>query len=72
MWTYLQNHTDEGNVTFNDKAFNGNEFGLVAMSNVWARERPMTSSRLLHSMTISALGSPVAFISLSLSRRNCL
>ena len=34
---YLQNHTDEGNVTFNDKAFNGNEFGLVAMSNVWAR-----------------------------------
>lgn len=34
---YLQNHTDEGNVTFNDKAFNGNEFSLAGISNVWAR-----------------------------------
>jgi formylmethanofuran dehydrogenase subunit E-like metal-binding protein len=34
---YLANYTDEGNVTFNDKAFNGNEFSLVGISNVWAR-----------------------------------
>lgn len=34
---YLQNHTDEGNATFNDKAFNGNEFSLAGISNVWAR-----------------------------------
>jgi formylmethanofuran dehydrogenase subunit E-like metal-binding protein len=34
---YLQNHTDEGNVTFNQKAFNGNEFSLAGISNVWAR-----------------------------------
>lgn len=34
---YLQNHTDEGNATFNKMAFNGNEFSLVSLSNVWAR-----------------------------------
>jgi formylmethanofuran dehydrogenase subunit E-like metal-binding protein len=34
---YLENHTDEGNVTFNQKAFNGNEFSLVSIANVWAR-----------------------------------
>ena len=34
---YLQNHTDEGNATFNKAAFNGNEFSLVSISNVWAR-----------------------------------
>jgi len=34
---YLQNHTDEGNATFNKAAFNGNEFSLVGISNVWAR-----------------------------------
>ncbi len=33
---YLQNHTDEGNVTFKG-AFNGNEFSLAGISNVWAR-----------------------------------
>ncbi len=34
---YLMNHTDEGNATFNDAAFNGNEFSLAGFSNVWAR-----------------------------------
>lgn len=34
---YLKNHTDEGNVTFDGKAFNGNEFSLAGISNVWAR-----------------------------------
>jgi formylmethanofuran dehydrogenase subunit E-like metal-binding protein len=34
---YLSNHTDEGNSTFNGKAFNGNEFSLAGISNVWAR-----------------------------------
>ncbi|MFZ3149519.1 MAG: FmdE family protein [Methanothrix sp.] len=34
---YLANHTDEGNETYNKKAFNGNEGTLVPMSNVWAR-----------------------------------
>jgi formylmethanofuran dehydrogenase subunit E-like metal-binding protein len=34
---YLANHTDEGNTTFNKMAFNGNEFSLVGISNVWAR-----------------------------------
>jgi len=34
---YLANHTDEGNKTFNKMAFNGNEFSLVGISNVWAR-----------------------------------
>jgi len=34
---YLENHTDEGNETFNNKSFNGNEFSLVSISNVWAR-----------------------------------
>jgi formylmethanofuran dehydrogenase subunit E-like metal-binding protein len=34
---YLANHTDEGNATFNDKAFNGNEFSLAGICNVWAR-----------------------------------
>jgi formylmethanofuran dehydrogenase subunit E-like metal-binding protein len=34
---YLRNHTDEGNETFNKKAFNGNEFSLAGISNVWAR-----------------------------------
>jgi formylmethanofuran dehydrogenase subunit E-like metal-binding protein len=34
---YLANHTDEGNETFNKKAFNGNEGSLAAISNVWAR-----------------------------------
>jgi formylmethanofuran dehydrogenase subunit E-like metal-binding protein len=34
---YLGNHTDEGNATFNQKAFNGNEFSLIGLSNVWAR-----------------------------------
>lgn len=34
---YLENHTDEGNLTFNDKSFNGNEGSLIAISNVWAR-----------------------------------
>ncbi len=33
---YLENHTDEGNVTFKG-AFNGNEFSLVGISNVWGR-----------------------------------
>lgn len=32
---YMLNHTDEGNATFAG-AFNGNEFALVGMSNVWA------------------------------------
>jgi formylmethanofuran dehydrogenase subunit E-like metal-binding protein len=35
---YLQNHTDEGNATFNKMAFNGNEFSLISISNVWARK----------------------------------
>ncbi|OPY48812.1 MAG: FmdE, Molybdenum formylmethanofuran dehydrogenase operon [Methanosaeta sp. PtaU1.Bin060] len=34
---YLGNHTEEGNATFNRMAFNGNEFALVSISNVWAR-----------------------------------
>ena len=34
---YLRNHTDEGNITFDQKAFNGNEFSLAGISNVWAR-----------------------------------
>jgi formylmethanofuran dehydrogenase subunit E-like metal-binding protein len=34
---YLADHTDEGNETFNKKAFNGNEFSLAGISNVWAR-----------------------------------
>jgi len=34
---YLRNHTDEGNSTFNGKAFGGNEFSLAGISNVWAR-----------------------------------
>lgn len=34
---YLANHTDEGNATFNKKAFAGNEFSLAGISNVWAR-----------------------------------
>lgn len=34
---YLANHTDEGNETYNKKAFNGNEGTLVPISNVWAR-----------------------------------
>ncbi len=33
---YLANHTDEGNVTFKG-AFNGNEFSLIGISNVWGR-----------------------------------
>ena len=31
---YMLNHTDEGNATFKG-SFNGNEFTLVGMSNVW-------------------------------------
>ncbi|OPY54611.1 MAG: FmdE, Molybdenum formylmethanofuran dehydrogenase operon [Methanosaeta sp. PtaU1.Bin112] len=34
---YLRNHTDEGNATFNGKAFGGNEFSLAGIANVWAR-----------------------------------
>lgn len=34
---YMLNHTDEGNATFDKKAFAGNEFALVGMSNVWAQ-----------------------------------
>lgn len=34
---YLESHTDEGNATFNEKAFNGNEGSLIPISNVWAR-----------------------------------
>ena len=34
---YLANHTEEGNATFDGKAFNGNEFSLAGISNVWAR-----------------------------------
>jgi formylmethanofuran dehydrogenase subunit E-like metal-binding protein len=34
---YLANHTQEGNETFDKKAFNGNEFSLAGISNVWAR-----------------------------------
>lgn len=34
---YLANHTHEGNETFDKKAFNGNEFSLAGISNVWAR-----------------------------------
>jgi formylmethanofuran dehydrogenase subunit E-like metal-binding protein len=34
---YLQNHSEEGNATFNEKAFDGNEFSLAGISNVWAR-----------------------------------
>ncbi|MDQ1262148.1 MAG: hypothetical protein QG575_1329 [Euryarchaeota archaeon] len=33
---YMLNHTDESNATFDKKAFAGNEFTLVGMSNVWA------------------------------------
>ena len=33
---YMLNHTNEGNATFDKKAFAGNEFTLVGMSNVWA------------------------------------
>lgn len=33
---YMLNHTNEGNATFDKKAFDGNEFTLVGMSNVWA------------------------------------
>jgi len=33
---YMLNHTDEGNATFNKAAFNGNEFSLVGISNIWA------------------------------------
>jgi len=32
---YMLNHTDEGNATFKG-AFNGNEFSLIGLSNVWA------------------------------------
>lgn len=34
---YLEEHTDEGNLTFNNKSFNSNEGSLIAISNVWAR-----------------------------------
>jgi|WetSurMetagenome_2_1015567.scaffolds.fasta_scaffold00962_10 formylmethanofuran dehydrogenase subunit E-like metal-binding protein len=34
---YLRNHTDEGNATFNGKAFGGNEASLAGIANVWAR-----------------------------------
>lgn len=34
---YMLNHTEEGNATFDEKAFAGNEFSLVGMSNVWAQ-----------------------------------
>lgn len=34
---YLLNHTDEGNATFNGKAFNGNEFALMGIANIWAQ-----------------------------------
>ena len=34
---YLRNHTDDGNITFDQKGFNGNEFSLAGISNVWAR-----------------------------------
>jgi len=33
---YMMNHTDEGNATFNG-SFGGNEFSLVGISNVWAK-----------------------------------
>ena len=33
---YMLNNTDEGNATFSQKAFGGNEFSLVGISNVWA------------------------------------
>ncbi|MFZ2470611.1 MAG: FmdE family protein [Methanothrix sp.] len=35
--SYMLNHTDEGNATFNKAAFNGNEFALVGISNIWAQ-----------------------------------
>ncbi|NMC09642.1 MAG: hypothetical protein GYA39_01475 [Methanothrix sp.] len=34
---YMLNHTDEGNATFNKAAFNGNEFSLVSIANIWAQ-----------------------------------
>jgi len=34
--SHMLNHTDEGNATFNKAAFDGNEFSLVGISNVWA------------------------------------
>ncbi len=33
----MLNHTDDGNRTFNEKIFGGNEFSLIGISNVWAR-----------------------------------
>jgi len=33
---FMLNNTDEGNSTFNQKVFGGNEFSLVGISNVWA------------------------------------
>jgi formylmethanofuran dehydrogenase subunit E-like metal-binding protein len=35
--SYLLNHTDEGNETFNNAAFCGNEFSLIGISNIWAQ-----------------------------------
>ncbi|HOK58854.1 MAG TPA: FmdE family protein [Methanothrix sp.] len=34
---HMLNNSDEGNRTFNEKIFDGNEFSLVGISNVWAR-----------------------------------
>jgi len=36
--SYLLNHTDEGNETFNNASFCGNEFSLVGISNIWAQQ----------------------------------
>ena len=35
---YMLNHTDEGNKTFSGMAFNGNEFSLIGISNLWAQQ----------------------------------
>lgn len=37
---YMLNHTDEGNATYNNKAFGGNEGTVVPFSNVWAHDAP--------------------------------
>ena len=34
--SYMMNHTDEGNATFGNSPFNGNEFSLISISNIWA------------------------------------
>jgi formylmethanofuran dehydrogenase subunit E-like metal-binding protein len=33
---YMLNHSAEANNTFNNKSFNGNEFSLIGIANIWA------------------------------------